>query len=187
MSGFSADGNALSQSVQLSATGDWAMYVPLYRGTGSAWGWMQFDTNSPAATVSGSINWIRPARAGALYYPAGFTNDLAATGSRYTPPTNPDARVIDLTNGIVRFQGGNLSAPFTNFVTLTSSNRILNGSANSLSMSVGASNGVFIGSVKVPGTTRTNTFKGVVLQDLGAGYGYFLGTNQSGEVTLEPQ
>jgi hypothetical protein len=49
-------------------------------------------------------------------------------------------------------------------------------------MSVTASNGFFNGAVKVPGTTRTNTFKGVVLQDAGAGFGYFLGTNQSGQV-----
>jgi hypothetical protein len=187
LSGFLADGNAMSQGVQLSAMGVWAMYVPLYGGTGSAWGWLQFDTNNPAAaTVRGSVNWIRPARDWAVYYPAGFTNDLAGTGSRYTPPPNSYARVIDLTNGIVWFKGGNLRVPFTNIVTLTSSNRMLNGSANSLTMSVAASNGVFTGSVKVPGTTRTNTVKGVVLQDLGAGYGYFLGTNQSGEVTLEP-
>jgi hypothetical protein len=187
LSGFLADGNAMSQSVQLSAAGDWAMYVPLYGGAGSVWSWLQFDTNNPALTIGGNLNWIRPARSGAVYYPAGFTNDVAAVGSRYTAPTNSNTRVIDLTNGIVRFRGGNLSAPFTNIVTLTSSNRVINGSANSLSMSVTASNGLFSGSVKVPGTTRTNTFEGVVLQDARAGYGYFLGTNQSGEVTFDSQ
>ena len=161
------------------------MYIPLYGGTGSAWGWLRFDTNNPAATTGGNVNWIRPARPEAVYYPSGFTNDVAAAGSRYTAPTNISTRVIDLTNGIVWFQGGNLSTPFTNLVTLTSSNRVINGSANSLSMSVTTSNGLFAGSVKVPGITRTNTFKGVVLQDFRAGYGYFLGTNQSGEVRWE--
>jgi hypothetical protein len=51
-------------------------------------------------------------------------------------------------------------------------------------MSITRSNGVFSGSVKVPGTTRTNTFKGAFLQDLESGYGFFLGTNQSGSVFI---
>ena len=38
------------------------------------------------------------------------------------------------------------------------------------------------GTVKVPGTTRTNTFKGAILQDMDSGYGYFLGPSQSGSV-----
>jgi hypothetical protein len=83
---------------------------------------------------------------------------------------------------VVWFDGGNLNMPFTNAVTLTSSNRVINGGANSLSLSVTASNGTFSGSVKVPGTPRTNSFKGAFLQDLNSGYGYFLGTNTSGRV-----
>jgi hypothetical protein len=46
---------------------------------------------------------------------------------------------------------------------------------------------MFSGNVKVPETARTNTFKGVLLQGVGAGFGYFLGTNQSGEATFEAQ
>ena len=158
------------------------MYVPLYGGAGSVWGWMQFDGNNPAATVGGTLNCIRPMRSGAIYYPGGFTNTVAADGSRYAAPANTNTRVINLTNGVVWFDGGNLTGPFTNLVTLTASNRVINGSANSLSLSVTTSNGIFSGSVKVPGTTRTNTFKGALLQDMDSGYGYFLGPSQSGSV-----
>src|SRR2546429_9097687 len=105
-----------------------------------------------------------------------------AHGPRYAQPTNTTTRVIDLTNGVVIFAGGNLATPFTNLVTLTSTNRFINGSPNSLSLSLTLSNGTFSGRVKVPGTTRTNTFKGALLQDSDSGYGYFLGTNQSGSV-----
>jgi hypothetical protein len=158
------------------------VYIPLYGGGGSVWGWLQFDGSHPAATVNGTLNWIKPPRPGATYYLLGFTNYVAAGGSRYTAPANANTRVINLTDGVVWFEGGNLSAPFTNNVTLTSSNRVINGSANKLNLSITTSNGTFTGSVNVPGTTRTNTFKGALLQDLDAGFGYFLGANQSGRV-----
>jgi hypothetical protein len=182
LNGTLGDNFSWSQNVPLSSAGDWACYVPLYGGIGSVWGWLQFDTNHPSGKVDGTLSWIRPVRPGATYYAAGFTNLVAAGGSRYTAPTNPNTRVINLTNGVVYFDGGNLSVPFTNAVTLTSSNRVINGSANPLSLSLAVADGTFSGSVKVPGTTRTNTFKGALLQDLNSGYGYFLGTNQSGRV-----
>jgi hypothetical protein len=184
LNGTLADNTAWSQSVPLSSDGQWACYVPLYGGQGSAWGWLLFDTSQPAAQINGDLSWIRPPRRGATYYPLGFTNDALAQGSRYVAPTNSTTRVIDVTNGIVIFDGGNLAATFTNQLTLTPSNRVINGGPNSFSMSITRSNGVFSGSVKVPGTTRTNTFKGAFLQDLESGYGFFLGTNQSGSVFI---
>jgi plastocyanin len=187
LSGTLADNFAWSQNVPLSHGGQWACYVPLYGGQGSVWSWLLFDTNQPSAEINGTLSWIRPARPGATYYPLGFTNDAEAQGSRYTAPTNATTRVINLTNGLVIFDGGNLSGPFTNVMTLTATNRFINGSSNSLSFSLVRSNGTFSGSVEVPGTTRTNTFKGAFLQDQDSGYGYFLGTNQSGSVFLGPQ
>jgi hypothetical protein len=186
LSGILADNFAWSQSVPVSRDGQWACYVPLYGGLGSIWSWLLFDTNQPSAEINGDLSWIRPPRHGATYYPLGFTNDVLAQGSRYVPPTNSTTRVIDVTNAVVIFDGGNLAAAFTNEVTLTPSNRVINGGPSSLSMSITRSNGLFSGSVKVPGTTRTNTFKGALLQDLDSGYGYFLGTNQSGSVFLAP-
>jgi hypothetical protein len=182
LSGSLADANALSQIVPLSGAGDWAVYIPLYGGGGSVWGWLQFDANHPAATLNGTLNWIKPPRAGAPYYPLGFTNYIAAGGARYTAPANANTPVINLTSAVVWFEGGNLSVPFTNNVTLTSSNRVINGSANKLNLTITTSSGTFTGSVNVPGTTRTNTFKGALLQDLDAGFGYFLGPSQGGRV-----
>jgi hypothetical protein len=184
LSGWLADGFAWSESVPLSSAGEWALYVPLYGGMGSVWGWLQFDTNSAAeGTLTGTLSWIRPARPAATLYRAGFTNEITANGSRYTAPTNGNTRVIALTNGVVWLDGGNLSAPFTNQVTLTSSNRVI--STNKMSLNIIAADGTFSGSAKVPGTARTNSFKGALFQDANAGYGYFLGTNQSGRVVFE--
>ena len=128
------------------------------------------------------MSWVRPAMAGTKYYPLGYTNGVRASGSLFFAPTDANTRVIALTNGIVFFDGGNLSGPFTNQVTLTSANQIISTNVNKLSMSITLSNGIFSGSVKVPGVARTNNFKGALLQDVNAGHGYFLGTNQSGTV-----
>lgn len=181
-----ADGNTLSQSVPVSHDGDVPLYQARYAGKGSVWGWLLFDTNNPAQTISGDLSWIKQAVAGATYYPHGFTNVAATEGSRYTPPATTMTRVINLTNGVVIFEGGNLAAPFTNTVTLTQSNRVINGSPNTLKLSITLTNGVFSGTVKVPGTTRTNTFKGALLQNQNSGTGYFLGTNQAGWVYFGP-
>ena len=95
-------------------------------------------------------------------------------------PINPAARVVDLTNGIVSFAGGNLSLPFTNLVVLTNKNAVVNQSTNKLTLTIGLANGTFSGTVAVPGTKTTSSFKGALLQNDDVGYGYFLGTNLSG-------
>ena len=70
---------------------------------------------------------------------------------------------------------------------LTASNKIIDLSlTNKLMLSFTLSNGVFSGSMREPGLTRSNLFKGVLLQDGNSGYGYFLETNRSGRVLLWP-
>lgn len=105
-----------------------------------------------------------------------------AVGSRYTQPTTPPNRVIQLTNGVVSFEGGNLSAPFTNLVSLTVGNKVINTSSNALSLNLTLSSGLFSGSATVPGTKQKISFKGALLQNVDVGYGYFLGPSQSGSV-----
>jgi hypothetical protein len=78
--------------------------------------------------------------------------------------------------------------PLTNLVTLTESNKVVDLSlANGLNLSLTLSNGAFGGSVRQPGMTRSNVFKGVLLQDESGGYGYFLETNRSGRVVFRPE
>jgi hypothetical protein len=185
--GALADGTALAPlTAYVSKQGALPLYASLYSGKGFLLGWMLFDTNEPPYDLHGLFSWIKQAQPGVPYYPFGLTNELEAVGSRYTPPAATN-RVINLTNGVVVFEGGNLSAPFTNLVMLTVSNKFVDLSpSNRLSMTLMVSNGVLSGSVKVPGTTRTNKFNGVLLQNQNIGAGYFLGTNQSGGVWLGP-
>ena len=127
------------------------MYAGLYGGKGSVWGWLLFTTNHALPDLmGGDASWIKQAQPAAKYYPLGFTNDLTTQGSLYLRPSNATTRVIDLPNGIVSFVGGNLSAPFANFVVLTSKSVVVNQSTNKLTMSIGLANGTFSGTVGVP-------------------------------------
>jgi plastocyanin len=184
ISGFAGDGRTLSKIVPLSSGGFAPFYQDLYAGHGSMWSWLQFNTNVPTDQISGDLSWIKPVLPGAVLYPHGFTNDVKVAGSPYAQPA-AGTRVINLSSGTVVFEGGNLAIPFTNVVNLTTNNRVVNGSANTMNFSITLSNGTFAGSVKVPGTTKTNAFKGALLQDSDAGYGWFLGTDQSGSVSLQ--
>jgi hypothetical protein len=148
------------------------------------WSWLTFNTNLANPQITGYLSWIKHVVPGAVLYPLGFTNNVTATGSLYVRPP-AGTRVINLINGQVVFDGGNLPHTFTNVVRLTTNNQVFNFSANFLNFNIALSNGTFTGSVKVPGTTRTNAFKGALLQDATAGYGWFLGTDESGSVSLQ--
>ncbi len=186
-SGWLADGTAVGPiSVPVSGGGHAPVYVPLYSGKGSLLGWLGLDDGQPATGMAGLLSWIRPAVAGG-YYPAGLTNEVWSAGARYKAPTNTTTRVIEMTNGVVIFEGGNLGVPLTNAVMMTITNKVMDLSlSNKLSLSLTVSNGAFAGSVTQPGLTRSNLFKGVLLQDENSGYGYFLGTNRSGRVRFGP-
>jgi len=186
-SGWLSDGNALNQVVPISRYGDWPLYQSRYAGKGSIWGWLRFGTNNPSADITGIISWIKQAVPGATYYPAGFTNLAMTQGSRYTAPSPNTNQLMALTNGTVVFEGGNLSESFTNEITLTETNNVINDGANGLKFIINLINGTFSGKVQVPGTLKTNTFKGALVEDQAIGSGFFLGTNQSGRVSLQPE
>jgi hypothetical protein len=119
-----------------------------------------------------------------MHYPLGFTNGHEVVGSRYVAPGTTN-RVLNFTNAMVAFSGGNLPQTFTNHVLLTANNQVMNLSSNKLTMTVTLFTGLFNGSVMDTNTGKTISFNGALLQKLNAGYGYFLGTNRSGEVRLQ--
>ena len=60
----------------------------------------------------------------------------------------------------------------------------INLSANALKMNVNTISGVYTGSVRAG--IRTVRIDGALFQDLDIGRGYFLGTNRSGRVLIQP-
>jgi len=181
-SGVLGDGTPVTQKASLAANGQWAFYVPLYKGRGSILGWLTLaDTGT--SDVSGLLLWTKPGGTIGAFYPAGFVDEITTIGSRYVTPL-PGNRALNLSNAIVHLEGGNLAAPTTNDVTLDTFNRITvtSTNANKLALKLSVSSGLMSGSFVNPQTLKRSVIKGVVLQRQNLGGGHFLDTNQSGSV-----
>jgi len=128
------------------------------------------------------LNWTKVADPVARYYPAGFTNQYEAIGSVYHRPAALGSRILNLDNANVVISDGTVGSLFTNLVTLAPNNRILNQSSNRLSLTFSLTTGTFRGSVTDPTTKLSSAFSGAVLQNINAGFGTLLTTNQSRRV-----
>jgi hypothetical protein len=181
LSGSLADGTRITQATGLSGAGTWPLYTALYNGQGSIFSPISFTVQS---NLHGQLTWTRPGQAHSARYPGGFTNQVTAVGSIYQPPV-AGASITIWTNGTIAFSGGVLPAAFTNDICLSPNNRVSNSSNNKLTMSFSRSSGTFRGTVTVPQTTQRIPFQGAYLQGSSTGYGYFLGSDQSGRVSVE--
>lgn len=175
-----SDGTKLTQGTTLSKDGYWPLYVPLYSGNGSVLSWVVF-LDSSEASFTGTLNWTKPAIAAEKFYPAGFAVQHELAGSSYSAPTNTTDGVLKFSSGKVRFTAGNLADEFANDVSLIN-NKVINLGTNKLTLSINLASGLFNGSVTTPDGTRSFPFKGAVYQKQNQGWGFFLGTNQSGRV-----
>jgi hypothetical protein len=178
-SGTLADGTSVAQSTALSKHNTWPLYVSLYNGGGLIIGWVQF-ASTPSEDLSSQVVWIQPGGPGTKYYPGGFTNEIPAVGSAYVSPPAPFG------NAQVIFSGGNLASPLTIPVGWTKGSTVVNQSTNPFSLSLTTSSGLFKGSVTLPGMKQGSAFQGVLFEKSGIGQGYFLGTNQSGQLNFGP-
>ena len=183
--GSLSDGTKFSRKAPVSKSGAWPLYTPLYQTKGTLVGWLQFDTNATLDDVSGLVDWFKPAQPAARFYPAGFTNQTTLSGSRYVAPPSSTNRVLALTNGVAILTGGNLSQAWTNDFVLGANNRVTNASPNKLTLTLSLGTGLFKGSFLDTGVVRTVSFSGALLQKSTNGSGFFLGTNQSGQVLIE--
>ncbi len=180
LKGTLGDGTKISQKTSLSKNGQWPFYDSIYNGSGAVLSWVTF-TNSGIKEFSGDMSWIKKANSLAKLYPAGFTNDTIVAGSFYTPPL-PGNRVLNFSDAIVLLTGGNLSQSFSNDVVLGADNKVTNLDSNKLALTITLPTGLFKGKATDPASGETISFKGAVSQKENAGFGFFLGTNQSGQV-----
>ena len=184
LKGTLADGSAIAQKTMLAANGQAPVYVNLYKGKGSIFGWLTVLNNDTNDTP-GLLLWTKKETAGGKIYPAGFTNEALALGSRYVVPSKGSA-VLIWSNGIVTLGQGNLMLAQTNDVALSSANRftVALPNTNKLALTLTPASGLVGGSFVHPATLKKSAIKGMVLQKQQLGGGFFLGTNQSGRVTL---
>ncbi len=180
-SGVLGDGTKVTQSATISAQGQWPLYIPLDSGNGLLLGWLTF-ANEPESDLSGTLQWFKPAMPRTPLYPAGFTNQLEAAGSAYS--LGAGARVLNLTNGYVLLENGNLPQSISNQFVLGANNKVTGG--DKLILTFTTANGLFQGSV-TNAAGKPIPISGAVLQKQNAGFGLFLNGGQSGGAHLAPQ
>ncbi len=184
--GALADGTRVTQSTSLSATADWGFYASLYAHQGCVSSWVRLANPSVYPGVlnlnpgHGLLTWLKPASARARFYPAGFTNQVYLLLSPYSAPAQGTS-LLEWTNGVVNFSGGNLDQSFFEDISVDGYNKLASATTNRLSLRLLA-NGLFRGRVTPPDGSRSFSFQGALLQDAGLGRGFLLGTNQSAKV-----
>jgi hypothetical protein len=176
--GALADGSALKILSATSRDAQVPIYVPLYSGRGSVFGWLTV-TNDELNDVAGTLWWTKPGSAGGSLYPAGFSNQIETLGSRYVAPPS-GTPVITLVNGVTILSGGDLVAPLTNSITLGGDNKITGD--NELSIAISAPKGSIKGSFADPSNGAKRTLRGVALPKQNQVRGFFLGPDQSGRL-----
>jgi len=182
--GALGDGTAVSRSTFISKNGEWPLFAPLYAGKGLLIGWIIFDTNQPNTDLCGVVNWIKLPQTAKLY-PAGFdfAEGIEAVGSLYRFTNG--VPLVNWTDGQIVLENGSLLSSITNGLSIAANNAI--SGTNKLALAFTLTTGLFHGSVLNPATGKQIPVNGALLQKQNLGYGYFLGTNQTGRVTLGPQ
>ena len=148
--GSLADGTAVSQSSAISADGCWPLYLTLYKGKGSFWGWNYFSNGTVNAFSDASwINATNSSQTAALRN--GFTNQQATiVGALFSATNEP---LLNMTNGVVTLADGGLASTITNPIILSANNKIILTNAadtNSLMLTINKSTGVISGSFASP-------------------------------------
>lgn len=75
--GVLGDGTKVTQSADVSETGDWPLFISLYARQGEIIGWLNLN----GTNVSGQTTWIKQANPKSKSFPAGFMLNTSATGA----------------------------------------------------------------------------------------------------------
>jgi hypothetical protein len=182
--GVLGDGTKVTQSVPLSAEGDWPLHAALYKGAGSIIGWMTIDPDAGNA-VSGLVDWFKQSHAKSKNYPSGFVHQTTAIGSTYQFIKGQP--VLDLPEGgVLSLENGGLSDPVIHDITLDSANKVTNLTDSKSKIKITTSSGLFKGKVTNPDTGKSVPVTGVVLQNQNYGAGHFINGTETGSVYLGP-
>jgi len=188
MSGLAGDNTPIAQTCGLSKTGDWPLYVPLYKGRGLLLGWLHVTSQAKSSIQGEAVFWLKTAGPD-RYYPDGFLKTLQAQGSTYN--LTPGGGLLSFTRGVAAFGGGDLfsqdlviwdfvrvNQPRTNVFTAEQS-------FERLSLSLNRGNGMFSGRFVDLTTGLGAPIRAIVLQQQNTAPGFFLSTNTSGFFILQ--
>ena len=179
--GVLADGTGWS-FVSATSKEAWVpVYVPLYAGRGSIFGWLTV-TNTGANDVAGTLWRAQPTSDGGFAVGGSLitTNTTFNTvGSRFTPVTR-GTPVLNLNPGLAVLIGS--SGSISNIFTLGGDNKITG--SDGLNLSITTSKGLVTGSFVNPSTSRKRTVRGIALQNQNEARGFFLPTDASDPPTF---
>jgi hypothetical protein len=181
--GALADGAKLTESAPISSDGQWPFYVSLPNGE-QVLGWLNL-ANIVQSGSGGDISWVKSPNPRTAFYPNGFSTDLATIGSVYRKPGG-GSPIPGITDGVVTFSGGDLNSDVAVPITISGRNKVIDQGDISLTMQINKLSGVFTGTSQNPEGGKRIKFSGAVLQQQNNGSGFFLGTDQSGHVSLQP-
>jgi hypothetical protein len=186
-----ADGTVFSQGTLLSQSQRFPMFSRLYGGAGLAGGWVGVPQDFFVTFGDGGYGiWYKSPFPGTRFYTNGFAAGFNFLVTRYVASAVPSTPFlgtppdVSYSGGQVVFSGGNIGPSFTNVVRVDPGNKIVNlgttdGRTNRLTLAYNLSGGNFSGTVTVPGTVRSISYKGSLTG------GFFLGSNECGRVLLQ--
>ena len=180
--GALSDGTRIVQTATVTENLQWPLFVGFPRASGQLLGLLNF---SPVGDqdINGWFDWIKQPNDRAHLYPDGFNFQTNAIGSKYNSKTNI---IMGFGSGTLMLSGGNLDTTITNTFALDARGRIIPSDPKS-KIIFSKAQGLFSGSVLNPNTGKPIRFNGAILQSPEFGSGFFLGTNQSGTVSLNPR
>jgi hypothetical protein len=183
LGGQLADGTVVTQRVAMTKYAEWPLYLPAYNkgSNGVVLSWVIFnDTNSVNAVNSNNVVWVKTAGASSTNYSGGFTNATMPLASTYFAYDG-----LWLTGAKVILGGGNLATPITNSVNVVYDTVTVTTNNCNLKLAIDPATGLVSGTFVDPGSSRTNSINGAILQMSQEARGYFMGTNASGYFLLK--
>ncbi len=194
--------NSGSANGNIGTGGSYCYHLPLYAGQGQITGVATFNATNSPVSVSGTMQWYRPApAANVAFLPQGINGSEVETfGNFYTPPA-PTHRVdseFDTAGGHCTLRIADLD-----FQALTKSDLLLSTSnvfsygvsnPNLVKLAVNTSTGILTGTVKLvsatpAGPTKISTVKGIIINYPAYTrefYGFAVGTTGTSTLQLSP-
>ncbi len=189
ITGSLADGTAFSQSAGVAKDLTWPFYVSLYGKDGSISAAIRFKNQTNVSDLDGIANWFKPPNSAARYFAEGFITQTFLIGSTYVTTTGSPVLAVPQAdqNILVNLRAGDLESELQQPGTLDANNRfVIQANDQKLRLSVSPSTGAIQGSFVHPITGRITKERGAVFQKQNLAEGYFLGTAQSGLISIIP-
>jgi|GEM_PF-4602109 hypothetical protein len=164
------------------------IYANLYTTPikGAVCGEATFRDEPGISDLDADLHWWKPANTKDKRYPGGFSGTLTLLGARYTKPAT-GIRALDLPTALVTLAGGDLTlSPAQRSLTWSTKNIITYAGLGKFTLTINSAAGTYTGSFPhvLGGKALTANFSGALLQKPVRGYGQYLGTTQTGAVSL---